>query len=146
MKTDYYRLPLDFKKLSQKNSDLEYCSFKESIAQNIYLLITSYFGEHRFDPSYGSKIWESDFQHIGNVNLWTEHVRKSIEEAITTHEKRLKRPFINLDLVEKDIVSPVSGLRSVKKCLMIKVTATNTITGENFIFEMQLFISPLSLD
>lgn len=146
MKTDYYRIPIDFKKLKKKNSDWEYCSFKESIAQNIYLLITSHFGEHRFDFSYGSKIWESDFQHIGNVNMWTEKVRKSLEEAIINHEKRLKKPLISIELLEKDIVSPISGIRSVKKCLNIKVTATNTITGESFIFEMQLFISPISLD
>jgi phage baseplate assembly protein W len=146
MKNDYYRIPLDFKKLKQKNSDWEYCSFKESIAQNIYLLVTSHFGEHRFDSTYGSKIWESDFQHIGNVNSWTEKVRKSLEDAILTHEKRLKRPIISLELIEKDIVSPSTGIRSIKKCLIIKVTATNSITGESFIFEMQLFISPLSLD
>jgi len=148
MKNAYYSLPIKCEILTKKNSEVEHplCNFDESIAKNIFLLITSRYGEHRYSQTFGCEIWSSDFQLIGNINVWKEKIRKSIELVIQNHEKRLKNLNVSLDLSEEEIKSPITNLISVKKRLLIKVKGKAISTGEDFSFETKFFISPLSLD
>jgi len=148
MKNTFYSLPLKCEILTKKNSEVEHplCNFDESIAKNIFLLITARFGEHRYNKTLGCEIWSSDFQLIGNVNVWKEKIRKSVETVIQNHEKRLKNLIVSLDLSEEEIKSPISNLVSIKKRLQIKIKGKTISTGEDFSFETKFFISPLSLD
>jgi len=148
MKNTFYSLPLKCEILTKKNSEIEHpvCNFDESIAKNVFLLITTHFGEHRFNPSLGCEIWSSDFQLIGNVNVWKEKIRKSVETVIQNHEKRLRNLNVSLDLSEEEIKSPITELVSIKKRLAIRIKGKTLSTGEDFSFETKFFISPLSLD
>ena len=69
MPTKYYELPINFSSLMQKNNELAACDLKKSIAQNIYLIITSRFRENRFDDSYGCELWDMDFELVHNESL-----------------------------------------------------------------------------
>ena len=57
----YYQLPINFKTLMSTNSALPTCDLKQSIAQNIFLIITTKYKENRYDESYGCEIWNMDF-------------------------------------------------------------------------------------
>jgi phage baseplate assembly protein W len=146
MKNLYYELPLQFALIKKKNAEHPLVNYEKSIAQNIYMLITSRYGEHRYDPSFGCEIWETDFELVGNVNIWKERVRKSAENLIHKYETRLKNLSVDTELSEEEIRSPITERLSIKKRLKIKVKAISVLTGEDFIFETKLFISPLSID
>ena len=92
------------------------------------------------------KIWETDFQLIANVNTWKENMRKSVESAIISNEKRLKELNVTVDLSEEEIRSPITQILSVKKRVLLRVKAKTVLTGEDFVFETKMFISPLSID
>lgn len=65
MKQKYYKLPVRLEKLFEGDTrQLERCSELESIDQHIELLLTTYPGEHRFDPKYGCRIWELDLSAL----------------------------------------------------------------------------------
>ena len=146
MKETYYDLPIRFERLKQKNKELPTCDLVKSIAQNILLIITSKYNEHRFDKSYGCEIWESDFELIANITSWKEKIRKSILSTLTAHEKRLLEYNVDVDVNEEEIKIEQKNLMTVKKRLMVKIKAKTRKTGEPFYFETKLFISPLSLD
>lgn len=146
MKNFYYSLPLDFSLLKKKNKEHQYCTYDQSIAQNLFVLITSRYGEHRYDDDFGCELWQADFQLITNQNIWKERIRKSIENLISKFEKRLKNFQIDIDLVETEIISPITKQKSVKKCLHINIKGITTLTGESFSFNTKMFISPLSLE
>jgi phage baseplate assembly protein W len=146
MKNIHYDLPLRFDLLKKKNAEHPTCNYDKSIAQFIFMLITAHFGEHRYDPSFGSEIWETDFQLIANVNTWKENMRKSVEAGIISHEKRLKDLNVTVDLSEEEIRSPITQILSVKKRVLLRVKAKTVLTGEDFVFETKMFISPLSID
>lgn len=146
MKNLYYTLPLDFSLLMKKNQEHTYSTYDQSIAQNLFILITSKYGEHRYDETLGCEIWESDFQLITNQNIWKEKIRKSIEELIVKFENRLKNCSVDVDLLESEIISPITNRKSIKKCIHLKINATTLLTGEKFQFVTKMFISPLSIE
>src|ERR1700744_1006601 len=88
--TGYYELPINFSTLMQTNHDLPTCELKMSIAQNINLIITSKYNEHRFDDTYGCVIWNMDFELVLNENAWREKVNQSVMQSLKRHEKRLE--------------------------------------------------------
>ena len=56
----YYKVPFDFESLTEKK-DADKIALDNSISQNIFLIATTSFGECKFDETYGSEIWEMDF-------------------------------------------------------------------------------------
>lgn len=59
----YLKIPIDLK--AAVSGKLERCSYEESIAQQIMLLIVSRYGEVTGKESYGSVIWGAGIQSIG---------------------------------------------------------------------------------
>src|SRR4051812_46709572 len=148
----FYELPIPFRILVEKeeelnrNLELPVCDLKKSIAQNIYLIITSEFKEHRFDESYGCELWDMDFELIANENMWLDRIRKSILKSVVTHEKRLYDINVDLDISQDEQITTLKNTRSVKKRLSIYVTGTIRETGESFPFNTNIYLSPLSLE
>lgn len=101
MPDDYYNLPLRLDllmrdpggRLSPGQAREINCSLDESIRNNVYLLITSQFGEARYDPQFGCSIWDDDFQSTSDPGdiRWIDRVEKSIRAGIRQYEKRLER-------------------------------------------------------
>lgn len=64
---EYYKFPLRIGLLLQDgNKSLPKCSEKESIDQHLELLFTTCPGEHRYDPRYGCRIWDMDFEKVAS--------------------------------------------------------------------------------
>lgn len=141
-----YELPIRFDALMKPNKDLPGCELKKSIAQNIYLLITSKYNEHRFDDSYGCEIWDMDFELILNVSTWKEKIRLSVIRSVSKHEKRLEHVDATADVMEEEFVNPATGVKGIKKKLTVFVTGTIRETGDAFSFKTSLFLGPISVD
>lgn len=146
MVESFYQIPIKFSKLKQKNQELARCELTLSIRQNIYIIITSKFQEHRFDNTYGCELWEMDFELIANENLWLEKIRKSILQSVFKYERRLNDIDVNLRILQEEQETRYNNVRSIKKKLEIKVDGKLVETGEPLNYNLNIFISPLSLD
>lgn len=146
MEAKLYQMPLNFGALTQRNRDLPTCNLGTSIAQNIFLLISARYGEHRFDPGFGCEIWEKDFETITNASLWQEQVNKSVVKSLRRYERRLEQVDVDVRITEQPYRNPETGVQSIKKRIMVTVKGVIKATGEPFTFSPQLYISPISMD
>lgn len=145
MSLTYYKIPLQLSGPLSGN-DLPACDLRESIANNLQLIIMSKFGEHRFDPGFGCEIWDLDFELIVSESKWKEKLRQSLLKSISSHENRLAEIQLNVEISEIEKFHLVRHFAEIKKRVEIKLTAVIQKTGESFSFSNHLFLSPLSVD
>jgi phage baseplate assembly protein W len=142
----YYKLPFDFGKIIHgKDAELN-SSIAENIAQHIELLITTKFGENRYDSNYGNEIWDLEFENSLSDTQWEEYFRLAVIRTVAQYEPRLTNPdaTIHSELVEK--VWPIKAYTEIKKRVVIVLKGTLTETGEQFAFKTELYLSPMSVD
>jgi len=136
----YLKYPVNFKSLL-KGSRNNFCKIEESIAYNIMMIITTSFGEIPETPSYGTVIWDLEFnQHIKKRD-WEDLVRKSLYESITQFEKRLLLSEITISLDEIDDKELSSSIRR-KANIIVKGSIIESQVPFNF--HTKLNISPIS--
>ncbi|MEO8236659.1 MAG: GPW/gp25 family protein [Flavobacterium sp.] len=141
MKGAFYKLPIDFNSVIQKK-ELEKTSIEHSIAQQIILLATTTFGECKFDETFGSKIWEIDFDLLMNENTLKEIISKTMKQSLIFHEKRIKVNELKVELSETMYL--VDDVSRAKKKVDIIIEATIKSTNRNFDFRGYFFVGPLS--
>ncbi|MBC7891977.1 MAG: GPW/gp25 family protein [Sphingobacteriaceae bacterium] len=139
----YYTLPLRLDIVLKKQQHGT-CAVQESIAQHLFLILTTHCAESRFDASFGCSIWSEDFSNQTHVH-WKEAVQDSMTESIRRHEKRLSGLRVKVDLDDFEMaVSKTS--RRVKRRLSVRIDGAVTSTNEPFRFFKHLFVSPLSYE
>lgn len=141
MSATYYRLPLDLAGIVERQQ-LPRCSVQESIAQHLYLMLTTYFGESRYEPEFGCQVWEQDFEAMTTMR-WRDSVQHSVEHAIRAYEPRLVRARAQVAVMDFELknVSP-----RIRKRLEVTISAALHRTDEPFTFQASLFVAPLSID
>ena len=138
----FYTLPLDFEQLLKKKNHPR-CSLKESIAQNVYLILTTNYRESRFASGYGCSIWEQDFELMTNIK-WKDGIKNSIEESLPVYEPRLTNIKVKVELDEHEF--GIKENKRIKRRLGISVEANIKKTNEKFEFYENIYISPISVD
>lgn len=141
----YYKIPLQLA-FAMKGNELAPCSLAQSITQHLELILTTRFGEHRSDPSFGCEIWNLDFELIASVAAWEESLRKSLLRSVTTHEGRLSNIAINVSISDLEKFSIFKQATELKKRVNISIAGTIHKTGEPFSFHTSMFLSPLSIE
>jgi len=141
MAANYYHLPLDLEGILERRQ-LPRCSMQDSVAQHIYLLLTSYFGESRYDADFGCQVWEQDFEAIANVR-WKDRVQQSVEKSISEFEPRLLNVRAQVAVMDFELKGVSQRIR---RRLEITVTAMLHRTREPFTFHASMFVAPLSID
>ncbi len=141
MSASYYHLPLDLESVLERQQ-LPRCSVQESIAQHLYLMLTTYFGESRYDATFGCQVWEQDFEAMTTMR-WKDNVQRSVEESIREYEPRLARARVEVGVTDFELKNVNQRIR---KRLEVKVTAALYRTDEPFAFQASLFVAPLSVD
>ncbi|WP_281234449.1 GPW/gp25 family protein [Flavobacterium gelatinilyticum] len=141
MKGAFYKLPIDFNTILQKK-ELEKTSIEHSIAQQIILLATTTFGECKFDETFGSKIWEIDFDLLMNENGLKEIISKTMKQSLLLHENRIKVMELKVELSEVQYL--VDNVNRAKKRVDIIIEATIKSTNRDFNFRGYFFVGPLS--
>ncbi|MCY7352994.1 MAG: GPW/gp25 family protein [Cytophagaceae bacterium] len=139
----YYTLPLRLDLLLKKQPHST-CTVQESIAQNLFLILTTHYDESRFDASFGCSIWSDDFG-IQTHARWKDAIQNSIEESIQQHEKRLTNLRVKVDMDDYEILVSKNN-RRVKRRLAVGIEGSITTTNEPFRFFKHLFVSPLSYE
>jgi phage baseplate assembly protein W len=141
MSASYYQLPLDLEGILERQH-LPRCSVQESIAQHLYLMLTTYFGESRYDTDFGCQVWEQDFEAMTTMR-WKDNVQRSVEESIREYEPRLARARVDVGVSDFELKNVSQRIR---KRLEVKITAALYRTDEPFAFQASLFVAPLSVD
>ena len=143
MPQSYYALPLRLDEVVQHKAHPT-CSLPQSIAQNLYLMLTTHFAESRFDDTFGCSLWDEDFTNQAN-SRWKEDIRQSIETSVFAHEKRLTQVRVRVDLTDQEMQLSRTS-RRVKRRLSIWIDGLLARTNESFSFQRSLFLAPLSTD
>lgn len=141
MKDLFYKIPIDFKRLTS-GEDLRKVTIEESLAQYISLIITTIFGEYKYDDGFGTVIWETDFNLLANANQLKDMIKESVHEKVKKYEKRLIVTDVTLG-VSEDTVSYEANIR-VKKRLDIVVYGVIKKTNQPYYYKSSYFLAPFS--
>jgi phage baseplate assembly protein W len=141
MKDLFYKIPLDFKKLTS-GEDIRKVTLEESLAQYISMIITTIFGEYKYDTEFGTMIWETDFNLLANVNQLKDAIKESVFEKVKRYEKRLNITDVTLS-VSEDTLSYTTNIR-VKKRLDIVVYGIINKTNQPYYYKSSYFLAPFS--
>lgn len=141
MKDLYYKIPFDYKKLSNGN-DVAKVTIEESLAQFISVIISTIFGEYKYDDGFGTVIWETDFNLLANPNKLKDMIRESVHEKVNQYEKRLKVTEVTLG-VNENTLSYETNIR-VKKRLDIIVYGVIKKTNQPYYFKSSYYLAPFS--
>lgn len=136
----YIKLPMNLH--AAVDGKLKRCSYEESIAQQIMLLIVSHHGEVVGREDYGSAIWDLEFNQLVKINEWEEKVQVSLIKAIQLYEKRLKN--VSVKVVLSEIEDENKKNIHVRRKAQITVTGNIVSTDLPFHFNTLVYISPLS--
>lgn len=138
---------MDFVGIFETNiRNLSRCGEKESIDQHLELLLTTCPGEHKYDPNYGCKIWELDFERVVSASRWEDLFVKYIAEAIQKYEPRISNVGPKVQFYDTKKVYGFPEATSIKKRVDIQIEATITSTGVKCRFVYSLYLGPLSSD
>lgn len=141
MKGVYYKTPIDFGALVEKK-DIEKISIDNSISQHIFLIATTSLGECKFDETFGTEIWEMDFDLMKSDNTLKEYIAKAMKKGVQLHEKRLFLEDVEVGV--KDINLGTLGKRRMKKQIYITIKGQVLETNRPFVFQNNFFVGPLS--
>lgn len=141
MKELFYKLPLDYTKLTT-GEDATKVTIEESLAQFISVIITTIFGEYKYDPDFGTIIWDTDFNLLANPNQLKDLIKESVHEKVNKYEKRLKVTDVTLG-VDENTLSYETNIR-VKKRLDIVVYGIIKETNQPYYYKSSYFLAPFS--
>jgi len=140
MITNYYKLPLQLARISQKKEHPK-CTLSESVTAMIHLISVTYFGECKHDETFGCEIWEHDFENIVNSQVYRDKLMNSIQQTIEKQEPRLTNISVDIQIEQIDYNL---FQRRIKSRITLKVLGTLVLTNESFSHTDQFFIGPLS--
>jgi phage baseplate assembly protein W len=143
MKGVFYKLPIDFGSITKKK-ELEKTSIEHSIAQQVILVATTTFGECKFDETFGSKIWDVDFDSLINENNLKETISQTMKQSLKLHEQRIITNEIKVELTETKFT--IGDSTRTKKRVDIVLNATVKSTNRPFNFNGFFYIGPLSFN
>ncbi|MCX8531402.1 GPW/gp25 family protein [Chryseobacterium luquanense] len=132
---------MDFEAIVNKK-DADKISIDNSISQHIFLISTTALGECKFDETFGTEIWEMDFDLLKTDNSLKEFIVSSMKRSIVMHEKRLLLEDVEVSV--KDHNLGTIGKRRMKKRVVISVKGQVLETNRPFLFQNSFFVGPLS--
>jgi len=137
----FYTLPLTLDKLMH-HYEHPRCSLKQSVIQNLHLMLTTAFGEYPADEGYGCSIWDNDFDNITSASKIKEHIKQSIIQSVHEHEKRLGKVNVKL-MIHQEELADLKG-RRVKKRIEITISGILLLTNDPFSHDYSFFAGPYS--
>jgi phage baseplate assembly protein W len=137
----YYKIPFDFESLTAKN-DADKISLDTSVSQHLFLLATTALGECKFDETYGTEIWEMDFDLMKTDNKLKELIAGTLKKSICMHEKRLVVEDVEVFVNDHNLGT--LGKKRMKKRVSIAIKGLILETNRAFTFNNSFFVGPLS--
>lgn len=137
----YYALPISFASLTeQKQSPKK--ELKESIAQYLHLIATTYLGECRFDSAFGCSIWDYDFENAMTDIKLKNILKESLYEAISKNENRIKNLQVGVTISQVSI--SLKNTKRLKKKIDVTLQGKLLKTDDDFFYFEYFYLGPLS--
>jgi phage baseplate assembly protein W len=129
-----------------KKNQLESCDQKRSIAQNLHLILTTKYGEYKFDKHFGCALWDLEFENLTINPSFKESLIIYIKECIEKYESRLTNIEIIIDFKIEELPSKEGKYdqKRLKRKFEIKVNGDLVMTNESYNFSHKLYLSPFS--
>jgi hypothetical protein len=141
----YYTLPFDTQSLIDKQKH-PLCNLKDSVEQNINLIIKTHFKEYRYDDTYGCLIWNKDYSTVTNVSNWKDELKSLMLSSIEKNEIRIGKVKIDLSMEEVEFTEKFKDYPlKLKNKITIHIAGVITHLNEPFEHFEYLFFSPLSI-
>ncbi|ADB40095.1 GPW/gp25 family protein [Spirosoma linguale] len=138
----FYRHPIRFGPI-MVGQEMPTCGVGTSIAQVLYLLLHTRYGELRSDRSFGCKIWDFDYDRTVSNTYWVTQLCESLEAAIQRHERRLTKPQVSVQF--QPVEHRLDALpEDYQQLATVTISATLVETEEPFRFTTQLHLGHLS--
>ncbi len=123
-----YKIPIRFNSVFEENGKpMLTCNEVESIDQHIELLLTTCPGEHKFNKSFGCRIWDMDFERVVSQARWEGTFVEHIVEAIRKYEQRVSNVVPKVSFVDTKKDYEFSGATSVRKRADISIAYGNRL-------------------
>jgi phage baseplate assembly protein W len=147
MTQGFYKLPIRFNTVSDNSViELSFCSEKESIDQQIELILTTCPGEHKFNKNFGCHIWDMDFELVYSRKKWEDEFISHILNAVQNFETRLKEIKVVIHIMEVSHDDLVMKSTAIKKKVMVFVNGKLVSSDEPCGFKYALYLGPLSME
>ena len=145
MKRDNYKLPLNLSRFfGEGGGFFEKCDEIESVNQHINLLLSTCPGEHHFNPRYGCRIWELDFEQNNSSNKWKKMFHDYVAQAILENEKRISNVDVTIDI--SDIIKKeINDTTMFRKQADIYIKATLNSTELQCALGYKIYLGPISI-
>jgi phage baseplate assembly protein W len=141
----YYTVPFDTHALIEKQKH-PLCSLRDSVEQNINLIIKTHLKEYRFDDNYGCLIWNKDYSTVTNVSNWKDELKSLMLSAIEKNEPRIVKLKIDLSMEEVEFTDKFRDFPlKLKNKITIHIAGIVKHLNEPFEHLEYLFFSPLSI-
>lgn len=141
-KNGYFNYPLNVNEII-KGHILQKITLRESIAQHLHLIITSYLGENLFEPTFGCSIWEYDFDNTVTDIRLRDLIKDSLIYAIGNQEKRINSIEVKVVISQMEIHGLKVNKR-IKKRVDIEINSRLVSTSEEFKYFEYFYLGPLS--
>ena len=138
----YYKIPIRFKDLIEKKEP-EKTTLENSIAQYINMILTSSFGECKFNEMFGCSIWETDFDLLSDNISLRDKIKNDVRGALLRHETRLNLKEVVIAISETRSASYNNSYR-LKKRVDVSIYGYVKKTNRPFDFYSHFFVGPLS--
>jgi len=139
----YYNLPINFKKITSK-MDADKTNLENSIAREINLVLTSAYGECKFNELYGCAVWEMDFDILCTHNVLKEKITQAINTSIQSNINRLALTRLKVNVLEQTVTPVADASLRTKKRVEIFIDGKTKKTNRDFSFFGYFFLGPLS--
>lgn len=113
------------------------CGLMDSVRNYIRLIIMTRYNEYRADPSFGSSIWQDEYQVLPEQSEWQSAFKDSVLQSIRKDEIRLSNTEVRLQLRETT---------ALRKKAIIEVTGVITSTAELFVHQEIIYMCPASIE
>ena len=147
MDAQCYKIPIRFHSFFEENGKpMLTCNEVESIDQHIELLLTTCPGEHKFNKSFGCRIWDMDFERVVSRQKWEDDFTTYILEAVRTFEQRLADVTVAIQIMEVTQEDTQIKSTAIKKKVIVHIKGRLVSSNDYCSFRYKLYLGPLSTE
>jgi len=99
-------------------------------------------GECKYDESFGSEIWEMDFDLLKSNNNLREMMMNSLKRDISKNEKRVVLEDISVEISDYNLGT--MGKTRMKKRVQLTLKMLIKETNRPLFFQNSFFVGPIS--
>lgn len=139
-----YKFPISGAALTQSQK-LAKIYDDRSVIDHIYLILTTSFGEYKYQYSYGCTLWQHDFDISKTESDWSNEMTTSLTKNIKDNEPRISPSFrVDVKVIrqEADDIHDLRQLFSVKVSNLILLETNEKLND----VEYDIVFSPISIE